>query len=105
MKNYRLKKSLFTLTLVMTFIMMNVTTAPLFAQVAKMESLAETIANFFKGPIVKTILIMCLCGTAIAYGFNKDNEKMKRNCIAIAVAIAILGAASFIVGEVWKAAV
>jgi type IV secretory pathway VirB2 component (pilin) len=70
---------------------------------AGMSSLMDNILEVFTGPFVKTILIIFLCGTAVAYGFNKDNEKMKRNCIAIGVAIAILIGASSIVGAVWDA--
>ena len=46
---------------------------PLFARdilPAGMMTLAENIQEIFTGPIVRTILIMCLCGTAIAYGVN-----------------------------------
>jgi type IV secretory pathway VirB2 component (pilin) len=68
-----------------------------------MTSLVEDILDVFKGPFVKTILIICLCGCAVAYGFNKDNEKMKRNIIAIGIAIGILCTASFIVEAIWDA--
>jgi type IV secretory pathway VirB2 component (pilin) len=68
-----------------------------------MNTLAENIQRIVQGGFVKTILIIILCCTAVAYGFNKDNEKMKRNCIAIGVAIAILIGASFIVGAIWDA--
>jgi type IV secretory pathway VirB2 component (pilin) len=69
-----------------------------------MSTLAEGIREIFIGPFVKTILIIFLCGCAVAYAFNKDNEKMKRNCIAIGVACGILIAASSIVEAVWSAA-
>ena len=81
--------------------------APLAAQgimPAGMKSLADEILEIFTGPFVKTILIIMLCATAVVFGFNKDNEKMKRNCIAIFVAIAILIGASGIVDAIWKAA-
>jgi type IV secretory pathway VirB2 component (pilin) len=78
---------------------------PLFAQIlpAGMETLAENILEIFTGSFVKVILAIFLCGSAIAYGFNKDNEKIKRNCIAIGVAAAILIAASSIVNTIWSA--
>jgi type IV secretory pathway VirB2 component (pilin) len=68
-----------------------------------MSTLMDNILGVFTGDFVKTILIIFLCGTAVAYGFNKDNEKMKRNCIAIGIAIAILIGASAIVGAIWNA--
>jgi type IV secretory pathway VirB2 component (pilin) len=78
---------------------------PLFAQImpAGMETLAENILEIFTGPFVRIILAIFLCGSAIAYGFNKDNEKIKRNCIAIGVSAAIIIAAASIVDAVWSA--
>ncbi|GMO57929.1 MAG: hypothetical protein Ta2G_17900 [Termitinemataceae bacterium] len=70
---------------------------------AGMTSLAESILAVFTGDFVKTILIIMLAGCAVAYGFNKDNEKIKRNIISIAVAIGILVAASSIVDAIWSA--
>jgi type IV secretory pathway VirB2 component (pilin) len=80
--------------------------APLFAQdlvPSGLKSLATSVQEIFTGSIIKTILVCCLAGCAVAYGFNKDNEKMKRNIIAIAIAIAIVVGASFIVGKIWDA--
>ena len=68
-----------------------------------MTTLAESIIEVFTGPFVKAILIIMLAGCAVAYAFNKDNEKMKRNIIAIAVAIGILVGATEIVDVIWKA--
>jgi type IV secretory pathway VirB2 component (pilin) len=83
------------------------TAAAAFAQAdilpAGMTTLANSILAVFTGAFVKTILIIMLAGCAVAYGFNKDNEKMKRNIITIAVAIGILVAASTIVEAVWEA--
>jgi type IV secretory pathway VirB2 component (pilin) len=79
---------------------------PLMAQdllPAGMQNLADSVIDMFQGPFVKAILAIFLCGAAVAYGFNKDNEKVKRNCIAIAVAAAILIGATTIVGAVWEA--
>ena len=98
MKNSKLKNALFGVLFTVT--------APLaFAQVlpAGMTNLMDSVVEVFTGPFVKAILIICLSGCAIAYGFNKDNEKMKRNVIAIGVAIAILVGASFIVDAIWTA--
>jgi uncharacterized membrane protein len=82
---------------------------PLFAQGSNiippgMSNLMDDIVNVFTSGFVKSILIICLAGCALAYGFNKDNEKIKRNVIAIGVAIGILASASFIVGMIWDAA-
>ena len=81
---------------------------PLFAQgdimPAGMNSLAQSIQEVFTGNIMRIILICCLCGCAIAYGFNKDNEKMKRNCIAIGIATGVLIAAQSIVEAIMTAA-
>ena len=81
-------------------------TVPLAAQgfgIDKMDNLANTFLGIFTGPFVRTILILCLCGCAIAFGVNKDNEKMKRNCIAIGLALGILIAAEEIVKAIWTA--
>jgi type IV secretory pathway VirB2 component (pilin) len=91
----------------MFFLALLAAAAPLSAQdiiPAGMTSLMENILGVFTGPFVKTILVIILCGCAVAYAFNKDNEKMKRNVIAIGVAIGILAGASFIVGAIWDAA-
>jgi hypothetical protein len=55
--------------------------------------LADTIKEVISGPFVRTLLIIFLCASAVAYAFNKDNEKVKRNCIAIGVSAAIIIAA------------
>jgi len=76
---------------------------PLFAQQlvpSGLQSAADQIQEIFTGPIVTVILVCCLAGCGIAYAFNKDNEKMKRNIIAIAIGIIIVGAAVKIVGAV-----
>jgi len=79
--------------------------SPLFAQIVPrgLESLGDQIVEIFTGGLVRTILICCLAGCAVAYAFNKDNEKMKRNIIAIGIAIAIIVGASGIVEALWKA--
>ena len=78
---------------------------PLFAQSilpAGLTSLADSIRDIFIGPFVRTILVICLAGCAVAYGFNKDNEKMKRNILAIGISIAIIVGAQTIVGAIWS---
>jgi len=102
MKNSQLK--------IMFLMLLLAAAAPLFAQgdlsslgLGGLESFATTIQGIFTGTIVRVVLTCCLAGCGIAYGFNKDNEKMKRNIIAIAVGIAIIAAASEIVRAVFTA--
>jgi hypothetical protein len=79
---------------------------PLFAQGIMprgMTNLAESILEIFSGRLVQIIFAIFFCGAAVAYGFNKDNEKVKRNCIAIGIASAMICSASAIVGAVWSA--
>jgi len=81
------------------------TATPAFAIVPDgMTSLADSILSVFTGPLVRTILVIFLAACAVAYGFNKDNEKMKRNIIAIGIAIGVIVAAQFIVDAIWSAA-
>ena len=98
MKNSHLK--IFFLMLLLAAAM------PLFAAdllPSGLNSLSVQVVEIFTGGLVRTILICCLAGCAVAYGFNKDNEKMKRNIIAIAISIAIIVGASGIVEAVWTA--
>ena len=71
---------------------------------AGMQTLADRVVDVFTGGLVRAILVICLAGCAVAYAFNKDNEKMKRNVIAIAIAIAVIIGASAIVDVIWSAA-
>jgi type IV secretory pathway VirB2 component (pilin) len=107
-KEFILKKSNLKILFLFLFL---AAALPVFAQgkggdimPAGMTNLMDSIVAIFTSGFVKAILIACLCGCAIAYGFNKDNEKMKRNIIAIGIAIAILVGASQIVDMVWNAA-
>jgi hypothetical protein len=68
-----------------------------------MQSLAQGILDIFTSPFLKVILAIFLCGSAVAYAFNKDNEKVKRNCIAIAIATGLLITATSVVGAIWNA--
>jgi glycerol uptake facilitator-like aquaporin len=80
-------------------------TLPVFAQVmpSGMTSLAESIKEIFTGAFMRVIFGLFLCGSAVAYAFNKDNEKVKRNCIAIIIGAAICIGASGIMEMVWAA--
>jgi type IV secretory pathway VirB2 component (pilin) len=81
--------------------------APLYAASiavpAGLESLVTGLQEVFTGGIVRAILVMCLAGSAVAYAFNKDNEKMKRNCIAVIIACVTLIAAATVVDSVIEA--
>jgi len=98
MKNSQLK--------IMFLMLLLAAAMPLFAQdiiPSGLNTLAGSIRTAFTSDIVKIILVCCLAGCGVAYGFNKDNEKMKRNVIAIAIAIAIVMGAQGIVDKVWAA--
>ena len=69
-----------------------------------MQTLADNILRVFAGNFIRVLLAIFLCGSAIAYAFNKDNEKIKRNCIAIGVASAILVVAQTLITLIWNAA-
>lgn len=80
---------------------------PLFAAdlvPAGLTNISDQIVLIFTGGLVRGILIACLAGCGVAYGFNKDNEKMKRNVIAIGIAIIIIICASGIVDAITSAA-
>jgi hypothetical protein len=88
------------------FLLSALTPLALFAQdlvPPGLNNVAESVKRIFTGPLVRAILICCLAGCAVAYGFNKDNEKMKRNIIAIGIAIVIIVGASGIVEVIWNA--
>jgi len=93
----------------MFFMLILASATPLFAQdlsslgLGGLESFGKTIQGIFQGTLVKVILVCCLAGCGVAYAFNKDNEKMKRNIIAIGIGIAIISAAVFIVDAVFSA--
>jgi peptidoglycan/LPS O-acetylase OafA/YrhL len=73
---------------------------PLFAAgdlPGKMTTIATQVKDIMTGTGVRILLACFLAGSAVAYAFNKDNEKVKRNCIAVAVAAGILILASTLV--------
>ena len=76
---------------------------PLFAQeFTALDTVADKVLKIFTGKVVQIILVCCLIGCGVGYGFSKDNEKMKRSIIAIAVAIIIVGGASVIAKFLWE---
>jgi type IV secretory pathway VirB2 component (pilin) len=75
---------------------------PVFAQdaIGRMESVADKILDVFKGNLVRAILAISLCACAVVYATNKDNDKVKRGCLAVGIAGVIIISASGIVGFV-----
>jgi heme/copper-type cytochrome/quinol oxidase subunit 3 len=98
---------MFYMKLFSGFLFVLFSVAPLFAandiDLGKAQGMMESIIAIFTSDLIRLVLTACLCGCAVAYGVNKDNEKMKRNIIAIAVAIGILFAASKVVEGFWSA--
>ena len=76
---------------------------PLFAQqaVEQMNSLANTILGIFKSNLVKTILVIALCGAAIAFAVNKDSQRVRNSMIAIIIGAGVLMAAPYLIDLVW----
>jgi type IV secretory pathway VirB2 component (pilin) len=77
---------------------------PAFAQAAgqieaisKMQTAADSILEILTGSLVRAILAISLCACAVVYATNKDNEKVKRGCLAIGISGLIIMSASSIV--------
>jgi len=98
MKNSQLK--------ILFLFLLFISAMPLFADIVPqgLTSVADEVQEAFTGPLVTIICVCCLAGCGIAYAFNKDNEKMKRNIIAIGIGIVIIAAASGIVSAIMSAA-
>ena len=91
----------------MFFMLLLAAAMPVFSQdilPPGLTTLAEGILEIFTGGFARIILIICFCGCALAYGFNKDNEKIKRNSIAIGASAAILAIAGTVVDKIMAAA-
>lgn len=71
---------------------------------AGMNTLAKTILDFFTGPIMVSIFGIVLCGSAVAFAYNKDNEKIKKTCIALFISIGLMFGATQIIGAIFEAA-
>jgi len=83
-----------------------VSAIPLFADIvpAGMTNVANQIHEFFKGPIMITIVTCILIGCAVTYAYGKDNEKMKKSMIAIAISVIVIACAGAIVSGLLSAA-
>lgn len=92
---------------ILFFMLILAATVPLFAGdlvPAGLNSVGQQVQDVFTGPLITIICVCCLAGCGVAYAFNKDNEKMKRNVIAIGIGIIIIACSSGIVGAIFKAA-
>jgi hypothetical protein len=81
--------------------------APLYAQDIIPEgltSIGESIQSAFTGDLAKIILGCCFAGSCIAYGYNKDNEKMKGKLIAVVVATGLLVITQQVMTKLWSIA-
>jgi type IV secretory pathway VirB2 component (pilin) len=83
----------------MAFLTCLVLSQPLFAQAAigKMQTAADQILEILSGNLVRAILAISLCACAIAYAANRDNDKVKRGCIAVGISAVIIISATEIV--------
>jgi type IV secretory pathway VirB2 component (pilin) len=89
------------------FLLLLAAAVPLFSQnivPQGMITLTESLIEVFTGPIVTAILVLALIGTAIMYGVNKDNDRLKKGLIAVAISIGLIVGAQVIVGAIWRAA-
>jgi len=92
---------------ILFFMLILAAAAPLFAAdliPPGLDNISTQLEGAFKSPLITVILIGCLVGCGVAYAFNKDNEKMKRNIIAIGIGIIIITAARGIVTAIMDAA-
>jgi type IV secretory pathway VirB2 component (pilin) len=81
--------------------------APLYAQELipqGLQDMADKVLAAFTGDLAKVILGCCFAGACIAYGYNKDNEKMKGKLLAVVVAIGLLVISQTVVNNVFTAA-
>ena len=69
-----------------------------------MNTLADNVMDIFKSPFIKVVLAIFLCGSAVTYAFNKDNDKVKKNCIAVGISSAILVVAQQVFDKIFSAA-
>ena len=67
---------------------------------AQMTSLADQVLGVFTSGFVTTILAIMLCGAAVAYAYNRNNDNIKAKCIAVLVAGGIIISAQGIVNFV-----
>jgi type IV secretory pathway VirB2 component (pilin) len=66
-----------------------------------LQTMAENVRDIFTGDLAKIILGCCFAGSCIAYGYNKDNEKMKAKLLAVVIATGLLCITQQIMDKLW----
>lgn len=88
------------------YLIVFLSTVPLHAQSdlipQGMMTFAESVRDVFTGDLVRTIFGCCFAGACIAYGYNKDNERMKGKLIALLIATGGLVLSQEIVDRIWN---
>jgi type IV secretory pathway VirB2 component (pilin) len=69
----------------------------------QLQSFADSIYETLTGGVVRAIIVVIFAGSAIAFAFNKDNEKIKHAMMGIMVGTGLLLAAQTVVGSLFKA--
>jgi hypothetical protein len=67
----------------------------------KLEDLGNQIEGIMMGKLAQIILACCFAGSCIAYGYNKDNEKVKGKLLAVVVATGLLFSTRQVLGMIW----
>lgn len=67
----------------------------------ELQSTAEQIQEIFTGDLAKIIMGCCFAGACIAYGYNKDNERMKGKMVAVVIATGLLLLTQQIMDRLW----
>jgi cobalamin biosynthesis protein CobD/CbiB len=66
-----------------------------------MKTLAENVKDTITGPFFKMFFGILMCASAVAYAYNKDNEKIKGKMLAILIATGILFGAAWVMDAIW----
>lgn len=66
-----------------------------------LQTMAEGVRDIFTGDLAKLILGCCFAGSCIAYGYNKDNEKMKGKILAVVIATGLLCITQQVMDKLW----
>lgn len=82
------------------------TTGTLYAQANDLipqglQTTAENIQEIFTGDLAKIVMGCCFAGACIAYGYNKDNDRMKGKMVAVVVATGLLVLTQQIMDKLW----
>jgi hypothetical protein len=91
--------------LFITFVLLAVS-VPIYAQDIVPQYLMDTgeqIYEIFFGRLAQIIMGCCFAGSCIAYGYNKDNEKMKGKLLAVVIACGLLAATQQVIANLMPA--